>query len=204
MKKLFLLITVLLISCNGFFNSEQYEIVYAFENKDKVKQIDIDATKEVIKKRLRKYIRNVEVKSNSNKDIIVKLDEGFNLVSVNKVIENQGKLDFWPCVSKEKMFKFLMKMDSITKNDSLTKPFFSMVQNINPRGLPVFLSEDLKSLKALFHEDRIKALFIGDYEGFGLLFGLPCDGFVELYGIESYQKERAPVNETHITEARQD
>ena len=37
-----------------------------------------------------------------------------------------------------------------------------------------------------------------------MLFGLPYDGFVELYGIESYQKERAPVNETHITEARQD
>ncbi|NRB83176.1 MAG: hypothetical protein HRU49_05305 [Winogradskyella sp.] len=143
MKNTFTLLSLfLLLSCNGLIQKNQYELTYAFQDKDNVPKNKIATTLVIIKKRLRQYHNNVDVRSNSNNDIKVTLNEGFILESVNQVVENQGKLDFWPCLQKEDMAGFLMKMDSVSKIDSITRPLSEMLQGLNYSGIPIFLEED--------------------------------------------------------------
>ncbi|WP_422105649.1 SecDF P1 head subdomain-containing protein [Winogradskyella sp.] len=205
MKKLcILLIISLLFSCANLSDSEQYEITYAFVNLENIAKADKAKTMDVLKKRLSKYHKNVEVERNSDNEIIVRLPAGFDIDVVNQIVENQGKLDFWPCIAKDQMLRFVLKMDSITKNDTIPKSFSSMVLSLNPAGFPIFAEEDLPHLKKLVKGDKVKSLFVGDYRRLKLLFGRPDDGYVELYGVESNQTERAPINESHIIEAQQD
>jgi SecD/SecF fusion protein len=205
MNKVFTLFCFfLLCSCNGLIPKDQYELTYIFQDKDNVSKNKINATVEVIKKRLRQYHKNVDVRSDSNNDIKVLLNDGFILESVNQVVENRGKLDFWPCLQKEDMVGFLMKMDSVSKIDSSTRPLSEMLQGLNHSGFPVFLEKDRLEIETLINQKNIQLLFIDEFNDIGLLFGLPNDGFFEVYGVVTNQKERAPVNETHILEARQD
>lgn len=205
MKNIFTLLSLfLLLSCNGLIQKDRYELTYSFKDKDSVSKDEIASTVQVIKKRLRQYHNNVDVRSDSNNDIKVTLNEGFILESVNQVVENRGKLDFWPCLQKEDMVGFLTKMDSVSKIDSITRPLSEMLQGLNYSGFPIFLEEDKQEIETLIKQKNIQALFIDEFNDIELKFGLPKDGFFEVYGIVTNQKERAPVNETHIIEARQD
>ena len=205
MKKSIVIICVLFVfACADLFNTEQYKITYTFVNIDEISEPDITRTIEVIKTRLEKYLKNVEVRSNSKKEIIVKLNKGFILESVNQVVENQGKLDFWPCIKKDKMMKLIIKIDNATANNSMIKSFSSMIQSISPTGFPIFLEEDLSRLKKLLKEGIVQSILTDDYKDVKLIFGLPYNDYVELYGIESNKTNRALVNETHIVDATQD
>ena len=106
---------------------------------------------------MRQYHNNVDVRSDSNNDIKVTLYEGYILESVNQVVENRGKLDFWPCLQKEDMVGFLMKMDSVSKIDSFTRPLSEMVQGLNYSGFPIFLEEDKQEIETLIKQKNIQA-----------------------------------------------
>ena len=205
MKNSFYLLGVLLfLSCGHMFTKERYQINYEFVDSDNISESDKKNTVDVIKKRLNKYLRNVDVILNSNQEIIATLNAGFDVDAVNQVVENQGKLDFWPCVSKDKMVELLMDIDRVTANDSLPKPFSSLIQSFYPSGFAAFKEKDMPQLREIFKNDKVQLLFKDGNKNIMLLFGLPDNGYIDLYGVFTNRTGRAPVNETHITEARQD
>lgn len=205
MKKLSILLGfILMLSCGNLLNSERYNITYTFVNAKEVSKSEKQTTVEVIQKRLSTYIRNVEVRLNSNDEIVVTLDSDFDIEGVNQVVENQGKLDFWPCAKSDKIVSFILEVDEVIANDSVVKTLSSLVQGMAYDGLPTFSLEDTTQVRNLLENEKVQNLYIDEYKGLKFLFGLPDDGYVELYGLESNQKERAPVNDTHIIEARQD
>ncbi|WP_430467634.1 SecDF P1 head subdomain-containing protein [Winogradskyella ouciana] len=205
MKKLTILLGLILIfSCGNLFHNEKHDITYAFVNAQDVSDSEKQTTVKVIQKRLSKYLRNVEVRLNSNDEIVVTLDSGFDVEGVNQVVENQGKLDFWPCAKSDKIISFILEADKVIANDSVTKPLSSLVQGMAYDGLPTFSVKDTIQVRKILNNEKVQNLYFDEFKDLKFLFGLPNDGYVELYGLESNQKERAPVNDSHIIEARQD
>ncbi|WP_299361007.1 hypothetical protein [Winogradskyella sp.] len=206
MKKcLFVVAIVLLHSCNNLLRTEQYEITYAFVNQEKVTEGDIVKTTDVIKKRITKYTRYVEVVSNSQNQIVIKLRGDFDIESVNNIVENEGKLGFWSCATKEKLISFMLEVDRQLKNDSISKPFSSLVKGMAYDGLPVFSITDTINIRQLLNDKSIKALPLEDeYRDLAFLFGKTSDSTVTMYGVNTYHEKRAPIDESHIIEAKQD
>lgn len=204
MKKLFILFSLtLMFSCGHLFNSEQYEITYAFVDKGNISELDKKATIDVIKKRLSKFSSNVEVNLNTKNEIVVKLNSGFDIENLNIVVENQGKLDFWPCISKDKMVALILDIDRVAANDSVSKPLSSLVQQIDYSGTPVFSVSDTIKIQEFLKDAKVQMLFIEEYKDLKFLYGLPKDGYLEFYALESNSTGRAPVNETHLVDVKQ-
>lgn len=205
MKKLVIFIGFISMFCCGdLFNTEKHEIIYAFVDSKTISEEDKAFTVKVIKNRLNKYIKNVEVHLNSKNEIVIILNSGFDIEGVNKVVENHGKLDFWPCIDKDKMVSFILEADRINANDSIIKPLSSLVQGMFHNGVPMFNVKDTLKVRRLISNPKMNDLYFEDYKDLKFLFEMPNDDFVGIYGYINTPSGRAPINELHILEVRQD
>jgi len=185
------------------FQKEQFEITYVFENEENVSKIEKKQTAEVIQKRLSKFTDQVEVKSNSKNEIVVTLNSGFEIERLNSIVENQGKLDFWPCLSSKEIYYFILDVDEVLETNTIAEPFSSLVLPSSYGDVLVSVNDTLR-VRQLLNDEKVKTIFKSEYKDLNFLFGQPLEEQVVLYGVTSNETGRSIINETSIIEARQD
>lgn len=201
MKNITLLfIFVLGVSC---FNKDKSLVTYQFVNGSEITASTKKAVAHIIKKRLKKYTNSVDVELNSNEEIEIKLKSGFNLPVLNKLVENRGKLEFWPCVTNEKMMEFIVAANNHIVEDASKDSLSSFIKGMHYDGIPLFSVEDTLAVRQLLSGERINQFILDEYKGLKLIFGKPDTGKVALYGVEVSEDGKALVDETSITEVIQ-
>ena len=175
-----------------------------FVDKKSITEIDINKTVEVIKKRLERFVRNVDVNPSSNGEIVIKVSSYVQIDKLNTIIENKGKLDFWECVDGRDLMSFLFEVDNKLKTDSVSNPLTSIIKNIDYQSFPLFSTEDTVKVKSILKDQKIKELYTDENYYLEFLFGLPKENLVTLHGITSNRERRSKVNDKHIISAQQD
>lgn len=205
MKHFFsLLLLSIILSCGSLFPKNYFEITYGFIDANSISEQEKKETVQVIKKRLNKLSKDAGVSLNSKNEIIVKLKTNFNLERVNKIILNQGKLDFWLCYSQDEIMSFVLDADEVGKNDLISNPFSTFFKGFGNNGSFNVSVQDTTKFKEYINKKEVQSLFTEDFEDLKFLFGIPSNEYVSLYSVRSNDKGRALVNETHIVEVRQD
>lgn len=204
MKKLILLFGFTIVfSCDGIFNSDLHEVNYAFVNAEKISDIDKKNTTQVLEKRLRRFSKQVEVRLNSKNEINLKLSGAIDIERLNKIVEDRGKLDFWPCLNSKAVFYFIRDVDEVLQTDAIPKPLSSLVMPSSYDEIYISVNDTLRA-RQLLNDDRVKTLFKSENKDLKFLFGKPTEELVVLYGVTSNETGRSRINETTIVEAIQD
>lgn len=206
MKRLFVLQALfLMLSCASVLKNEEYQITYVFLNDEDISEKS--KTVGVLERRLKKYTENVTVNFNDDKEIVIRLDKGFDLEAINKIVLDEGKVDFWLCVEKDQALNSLYTASTVIQKNTEDNFRFN-VSDYNKSKSP----DHLLSL-ALKDTSRVNLFIkhIEEYLGFDemfqntkFLYGLPYDEMIDLYFVETNGREKALVSQRHIKEAHVD
>jgi len=204
MNKLFILLSLFFSFYYGnLLPKYEYQATYSFVDIENISDKKMQETVEVIKNRINKFIRNVDVSINSNQELLVKIKADFNLERLNAVVLNQGKLDFWPCYTKDEVIHFVTEINKVKSNDTISDSLTTMIKGFSYDGFFNIAKKDTTNFRSYINKPEVKLLFTKEYKGLKFLFGMPNDELITVYAIKSNDKERASVNETHILDAIQ-
>lgn len=202
--------SLLMFSCLNQSKQNTFTTIYQFENFENLSEREINTTFEVLKKRFNKFgIKDVSIQLNSRNHVEVKTKSIFTVERLNDLVENQGKLDFWPLYKPDEFFPFIFDANELlkkeVKQDSIN-PILDLVINRSYQGAPelFFIKKESKELFGSYlNRKNIKALFPLDKK-IKFLFGIEnIEGTVPVYIADASNNKRAPITEKNIIEARQ-
>mgnify|MGYP006939814003 CR=1 FL=1 len=198
---------MLLFSCGNVTPKHEYRIIYEFENIEKVSANDKHGTVQTLNNRLDKIASDIEVKLNNKQQIEVKLSTDFELERLNAIITNRGKLEFWECIKIDEIDYFFIEANAVFKTEKDTlNPFFDLMEYRGYYNGELFsvAVKDTSLMRTYLNKKEVKSLLKGEFRYTKFLFGKPdIDNNVPLFAVKSNKGNKAYVNQTHITNARQ-
>lgn len=213
MKKIYayLVITIVLFSCDTFKEKQEYLFIYKFVNEEGITQRNVSETIEVLKKRLSIYGGDFEVKRDRNKNISVKINaHNLDNERINSLLINQGKLEFWELYKGEAFYSFLGEInDEFSQNidnDSLkVKSLFDIIASRGYEGGPVLFQskpEDTTAINSLLKRKDIKAYLPSELKNTKFLWGISdSNGHHPLYAAKSNRENIPPLTGEFVVEA---
>ncbi|AUP80426.1 SecDF P1 head subdomain-containing protein [Flavivirga eckloniae] len=209
----YLIFALILLSCDAFKEKHEHLFIYGFENKKTFPQQGISETIQVLKKRLDAYgVSDFEVKRYQDKNISVKINaHNLDNERVDRLLLNQGKLEFWELHIGEDFHPFLGEVNDefVTKedNDSLKiNPLFDRIVGVGYSGGPVLFrskSEDTAAVNSLLKRNEIKFHLPSEFKNTKFLWGIAdSDGFHPLYAAKSNRENMPPLTGEFVKEAR--
>ncbi len=200
-------------SCGNFKDKQEHLFIYGFENRVDLQKTDVLQTIKIIQERLDKYGVHFEVSSLSDDNIRVKIwEDKLNDERVNKLILNQGKLEFWECYKTEEFYPFLLQVDSISKNklndkSSINSMFSNKLIAPDYQNGPVLFyakEKDTTSINSNLNSKKARALLPLEFSHVKFLWGIKGnDGNIPCYTIKSNPENKASITGKHIVSARQ-
>lgn len=201
------LIFIALLSCGNLTSKHKYSIIYEFETTKDLSVNDRNGTVVALNNRLDKFASNFEVKLNSKQQIEIKLSTDFELERLNAIITNRGKLEFWECIKSNDISGFLLEINDVLKTEKDTlNPFFDLIQYRSTYSGELFsvAVNDTSLMRTYLNKKEVKSLLKGEFRYTKFLFGKPnMDNNVSLFAVKSNKTNKAYINQTHITNARQ-
>lgn len=208
MKRLSILLVLFLIfSCASVLKNEEYQITYTFLNNDDRSQSEKSIVVGVLERRLKKFTENVSVNLNDSDEILIRLEKGFDLEAINKIVLDKGKVDFWLCVEKDQALNSLYTASTVIQKNTEDNFRFNVSDYNKSKSPDHLLSLALKDTSRvnLFIKHIEKHLGFDEmFQNTKFLYGLPYNEMVDLYFVETNGREEALVSQRHIKEAYAD
>lgn len=214
MKKItYLILVLIVVSCNFFKEKSEYSFTYEFENENQITQREIIETINILEKRLNKFGTDHKIEKQKGKRLRVKI-KAFNLDStrLNSIIVNQGKLEFWELFKGEDFNDFLIDVNRFftegNVSDSIdVQPLFDKIASASYQGSPVlFLSktEDTSVVSKMLNHKEVRFLIPSEYSNIKFLWGtVDENGHHPLYAAKSNRNNKPPLTGESVTEAIQ-
>ncbi|MFK7780743.1 SecDF P1 head subdomain-containing protein [Psychroserpens sp.] len=195
----------ILFSCGNIAPKHEYNIIYEFENDDNISVSKKQSTVEVLKRRIDKFASNYDVKLNDKQQIEIILSTDFKLNVVNAIVTNPGKLEFWECIKVEQLdYSFFSSLSEMMQERNELSS--NILDKFSPPVSGGLLSVDIKDaekIKDMLKRKEVLELLPHDIRKSKFLFGNAYNGKADLYLVKLPPSGNAFLNETHITDARQ-
>lgn len=210
MKKIAYLILILIVtSCNVFKEKKEYSFTYEFENK--TSQRNILETIKVLKKRLDSYGVENSITNQKGDRLHINV-KAINLDSIrlNSLILNQGKLEFWELFKGNDFHDFMIDvneffMDTTLEDSIQVQPLLSKIASQGYPGGPIvfqFKAEDTASVNKMLGNKEVRFLIPEDFLNVKFLWGVADEiGHHPLYAAKSNRDGRPPLTGASITDA---
>lgn len=213
-KYIYLIICFSIFSCNSFSKKAQYEFLYEFENEDKIENRDFSKTISVLKKRLDVLGYDYLVKRDAQKDIKILIKaNNLNVDRFDKLMTNQGKLEFWELYKGDEFLKIIFEFSSslVDKNEVVSdsvqaNPLLGLIAGRGYAGGPIVFqvkSQDTATVSSFLNQKEVKFYVPSEYSNVKFLWGVPDNDLIPLYAAKSNRENKAPLKGESLISAIQ-
>ena len=209
MKKMSCLILALfLMSCNLLVKKQEYVFTYEFVNANKISQAEINKTMRVLEKRLEIFGVQHNIKQEGNRLNIGIKANNLDLTSLNNVIANEGKLEFWELYNGDAFvfsegFLFDIKQTEATNNFKAEYDLDIVFSRY--KGAPEILRANPKDtlyINKVLNSKHFKESISIENSKVKFIWGIIDEGYAPLYAARPNSKNKASLTSKGVIAAR--